>query len=239
LPFQPRRIAAANRLPATPGQAPSLAGLSFVLLLAACAPAAPPAPAPPAAAAPHAAPAAADADYVAPDSQMRFPPMVAGFDRLRASSFAEDGGIEAVGYVLRVPDGEIAASVALRRAESLPTVGLSGEQVDAARERACRARYAALARDIRYFHPDGSGGAPREVVLLRDGRPRPGLTGRFTYAATFAGKRRAVATDLYLFCFAGGAWDLEYRFSAPADFSAADYVDTFVRALPWTGAPAR
>jgi hypothetical protein len=58
--------------------------------------------------------------------------------------------------------------------------------------------------------------------------------------ATFLGRTQVAAhSDVYLFCYIGGKWTVEYRIAYPADYDASIPIANFMRDLTWTIPPEK
>jgi hypothetical protein len=167
-------------------------------------------------------------------SGMEFPAELAGFERNAIAHFSAASPDIAVNYRLVTTTGAIDATVYLMPEPSLPTLGLTPEAAATVRDQACRAEFAARVQEITAV--DKATVLDTEpVVAAAGGARRTGRLARFAYQAEFAGEQQAVRSELARFCFAGGGWSIEYRFSYPAGFDAAGWIASLVAALPWTG----
>ncbi len=59
----------------------------------------------------------------------------------------------------------------------------------------------------------------------------------FEYDDLFAGARLPLHSELYVFCYVGGKWAFEYRFTSPRNFAATEAIAAFMMKLPWTVPP--
>jgi hypothetical protein len=168
---------------------------------------------------------------------MEFPDSIAGFQRNAIAHFSADSPDVAVNYRLIVPEGAIDATVYLMPEPPLPTVGLAPDAVASVRDDACRREFATRLQEIAAIDHAQQ---PRQerIVLQIDGEHRVGRLARFSYQGMFAGSPQELRSQLARFCFAGGGWSVEYRFTYPADFAAGGWIASFVAALRWDGALA-
>lgn len=140
-------------------------------------------------------------------------------------------------YGLIAPAGAIDATVYLMPEPLLPTVGLAPDAAAAVREDACRREFANRLDEIGLV--DQAHQLQQERIVLRiGGQRRVGRLARFVYEGKLAGQRQEMGSELARFCFAGGNWSVEYRFTYPADFPATGWIANFVADLRWTGALA-
>ena len=168
---------------------------------------------------------------------MAFPETFAGFHRNAIAHFATKTADVAVNYRLIAPEGAIDATVYMMPEPLLPTVGLTPDGVASVREDACRQEFATRVQEIAAI--DHARLLQQEpIVLQAAGERRAGRLAQFAYNGMFAGSPQELHSELARFCFVGGDWSVEYRFTYPADFQAAGWIAGFVDGLRWTGAPA-
>jgi hypothetical protein len=170
-------------------------------------------------------------------SGMEFPQTVSGFERTAIARFSASTPDIAVNYSLISSAGAIDATVYLMHEPLLPTVGLGPEAAASVRDSACQQEFATRLHEI--SDVDHIHNVQQERIVLRiAGVRRPGRLARFTYDGKFAGQTRQLRSELARFCFAGGEWSVEYRFSYPANLLATGAIGQFVSSLQWTGALA-
>jgi len=168
---------------------------------------------------------------------MEFPETAGGFQRDAIAHFSANLPDVAVNYRLIAPAGAIDATIYLMPEPPLPTVGLAPDAVASMRKDACRREFATRLHEIVVV--DHARQLQQERIVAQiSGKLHTGRLARFAYRGLLAGRRRELRSDLARFCFAGGRWSVEYRFSYPADFPAAGWIAGFVAALRWTGALA-
>jgi hypothetical protein len=168
---------------------------------------------------------------------MEFPATLAGFDRNAIAHFDATAPDIAVNYQHIAPDGAIDATVYLTPEPLLPTLGLTRDAAAAEREQACREEFATRLHEI--VSVDKARTLGEETVALQaGGARRSGRLARFAYQAEFAGTQQEVHSEFARFCFAGGGWSIEYRFSYPAGYAASGWIAEFVADLRWSGALA-
>ena len=63
---------------------------------------------------------------------------------------------------------------------------------------------------------------------------RCGKVAEFEYDDDFGGQRQPVHAEVYLFCYVGSHWALEYRFTTPKTFDAGNRIAAFMKGLSWT-----
>lgn len=73
------------------------------------------------------------------------------------------------------------------------------------------------------------------AALPPGGEPQvPGELAVFDYDDVFAFQRQPLRSELYVFCYVGGNWAFEYRFTSPRSPDASGVISTFMAALTWT-----
>jgi hypothetical protein len=65
----------------------------------------------------------------------------------------------------------------------------------------------------------------------------PGEMAAFEYDDVFGGQRQGLHSELYVFCYVGGKWAFEYRFTSPKSLDTSGTISTFMANLPWTVPP--
>lgn len=210
--------------------APRGAGLAALLVLAACAPNAPP-PAAPAPAAslsgntplPHIL--TVQGPYRHPASGMQFPTAVGAFQRTTVIQNDRDGLHVSAGYNLSKSPLRVAATVFVYPARAVPGT----------REAACRHEFATAVAEILRSYPHAALVEALDVVHTRGRVTHPGHLARFTYQTTFDGTNQPVASQMHLFCHVDGKWQVRYRFTHPVGDPAAEPdIAAFLQGLGWT-----
>ena len=165
---------------------------------------------------------------------MEFPQTVGGFERNEVARFSTGSSDVAVNYRLIASNSAIDATVYLMHEPLLTTLGLAPEAAESVRDTACRQEFARRLHEITVV--DRAQTLSEEAIILQvGGERRHGRLARFAYQAKFAGESQELHSELARFCFAGGNWSVEYRFSYPADIVAAGWIAGFVAGLQWTG----
>jgi hypothetical protein len=73
----------------------------------------------------------------------------------------------------------------------------------------------------------------RDIVRAEAGKRYPGKFALFEYKEGPSGARVQVRSSLYLFCFVGGKWAVEYRFTIPEGGNAHGEVQDFIQKWNW------
>jgi hypothetical protein len=170
-------------------------------------------------------------------SEMAFPPTVGAFRRARIHQYDEAGRDVSVGYEYRTAGGRIAAMVYVYPAPGLASTDSSGAVPAAARAGLMRREFEARKREILSIMPDARLVAEGDAVLRQGAASFAGRKAEFMLERVFSGKRRRLASELYIFGYVGGKWIVKYRFSHPAELDAADLIATLMRDLRVTIPP--
>lgn len=170
-------------------------------------------------------------------SGMAFPSAVGAFRRTRIHQYDEAGRDVGVGYDYRTTDGRVAATVYVYPAPSLTSVGAADSAVAAARARSMKQEFEARKREIFGVTPDAGLVAEGDAVLRQGPASYAGRKAEFMLVRDFSGRRRRLASELYIFGYVGGKWIVKYRFSYPAEFDAAGLIAALMRDLRVTIPP--
>lgn len=160
--------------------------------------------------------------WVHASSGMTFPARVGPFRKFDRWQYDEAALDVSAGYGLEASGLDIVATVYV-----YPAPGGTGA------EAACREELERRKREVVEVNPSsqlvGQGPAPPPAGLRA-----AGARAMFHQEASFHGRRRAVASELYVFCSDEGRWDVEYRITYPREADAAASVESFMRTLRWT-----
>jgi hypothetical protein len=177
--------------------------------------------------------------YVQEATGMRYPESVGKFQRASIIRYKEDGTDESAGYNRAVPLNEIVATVYVFPSFRLRSFGSPRTVIEDARNHLCTDQFQAIEKEVTSAHPD--------AVLLRDGATSLAQGNvkheghMAAYRLTnpkFAGRSDvALHSDVYVFCYAGGKWTVEYRIDYPLEYDAGSEIADFMRDLVWTIPP--
>ena len=177
--------------------------------------------------------------YVQAPTGMRYPESVGDFQRADIVRYKEDGTDESAGYNRVVPLKEIVATVYVFPSPRLRSFGSPRYVIEDARNRLCADQFHAIKNEVTSAHPD--------AVLLREGTTslEQGNVKHQGHMAAyrltnprFSGRSNvALHSDVYVFCYAGGKWTVEYRIDYPIEYDASAEIADFMRDLVWTIPP--
>jgi hypothetical protein len=174
-----------------------------------------------------------EGSYTHRPSGMEFPPDVGDFRRVNIIQYDAKGLDVSGGYNFVAERGGIAATVYVYPAPSLVSVGSPAGVVASARATLCSREFEARKREVAYAHPGARLISERDAVSS-DGLSMPGKMASFEFEDRFDGRRQPLNSDLYVFCYVGGRWAIEYRFTSPKNFDSADRIAKFMSDLRWT-----
>ena len=103
-----------------------------------------------------------------------------------------------------------------------------------ARSRSIRKAASTAAGDLGRTHAGLRRIGTDEVTLERDGIVHHARRATFEYEEKVPLDALPSVAEIYLFCRATDAWQVEYRFTRPRELNAAPIIETFLHELPWT-----
>jgi hypothetical protein len=180
-------------------------------------------------------------DYIHAPSGMTFPLTVGDFRRIRITRFNAEETDIGVGYDLILPTHYlvsptqgVAATVYVYPAPSLVSIGSPPEVVADARSHLCAGEFARRKAELMDAHPGAQ--LIREGAVLPPGRESgvPGSMAAYEMEGVFSHQKQQMSSVLYVYCYVGGKWAIEYRFSSPKAVDLDGAISTFMAALPWT-----
>ncbi|MGD0145032.1 MAG: hypothetical protein ABSC92_17910 [Rhizomicrobium sp.] len=182
-----------------------------------------------------------DGPYTQAATGMTYPISVGDFQRLSIIRYKSDGTDESVGYNQSTPGSEIVATVYMFPSPSLTSIFSPQSVVDDARNSLCNSQFHAVQQEIVSAHPDSVLKSEGAAILTQGSAVYTGHQASYILThATFLGRMKGLArSDVYLFCYAGGKWSVEYRIDYPVDFDASIAIANFMRDLTWTIPPEK
>ncbi|MFZ2029961.1 MAG: hypothetical protein WAU68_06625 [Vitreimonas sp.] len=173
--------------------------------------------------------------YTQAASGMVFPPSIGDFQRVEVVRYNADGTDESAGYNRTTPTMEIAATVYVFRSPSILSIGSPRETIEITRSILCGRQTQAIQQEIMSVHPDATQIRTGAFALRQGGASYFGTKVSYAYSGDFAGRTGSqLHSDLYVFCYAGGTWTIEYRIDYPAEYDAEDEIARFMNHLTWT-----
>jgi hypothetical protein len=175
----------------------------------------------------------ANGPYTHAASGMSFPAAVGDFRRVTLLRYDSASRDVSAYYFLPAPAGGIAATVYVDPAPPMVPAA-SPADLPTARAISCESEVDRRKREIYNLHPSAQLLQERNVSLVQAGAPHRGKVAEFEYDDDFGGQRQAVHAEVYLFCYVGSRWALEYRFTTPKTFDAGNRIAAFMKGLSWT-----
>jgi hypothetical protein len=173
--------------------------------------------------------------YVHPASKITMPESVAGFQRDTILRYDADGLDVSAGYNLRGASHHIAATVYVYPAPSLVSIGSPPEVVAGARAHLTEGEFERRKQEIQHAHPGAMLIEQRDIVRTEHSQSFAGKIAVFEYEDVFAGSRMPLRSHLYVFCYVGGKWAVEYRFTYPKTEDADREIQEFIQSWNWYG----
>jgi hypothetical protein len=182
-----------------------------------------------------------DGPYTQVKTGMTYPVSVGDFQRITVIRYKEDGSDESAGYNRYTPGTEIVATVYVFPSPSLVSFGSPQNVIDGARAHLCDSQFLAIQNEIKGSHPDAILVSQGNATLTQGSATYTGREAFYTLTnANFAGRRQVpLRSDVYVFCYAGGKWTVEYRIDYPVVHDASGAIADFMRDLTWTIPPEK
>jgi hypothetical protein len=160
-------------------------------------------------------------------SGMRFPERVDEFRRIALTRYDKEGLDVSAGYALTNPSGPIIAIINVS-----PTQSTTQAQSD--RDRLCDEEFGRRKAEFVSQRP-GATLVDQQAMSWPQGERRlPARRASYDYAESLRGTRVELSSSLFVFCFVGDRWAVQYRFTSPREVRAAEPIWSFVNNLPWT-----
>jgi len=181
----------------------------------------------------------ADGPYTQSATGMTYPVAVGDFQRVKIIRYKDDGSDESAGYNLETPTNEISMTVYVFSSPSLTSFGSPQDVINDARAHLCTAQFHAIQQEILSAHPDAILSGQGDTTLIQGAATHAGYKASYTLTnqSFFGHANVASRSDVYVFCYAGGKWTVEYRVDYPVDYDASEPIANFMRDLTWTISP--
>jgi hypothetical protein len=182
-----------------------------------------------------------DGPYTQAKTGMTYPVSVGDFQRVTIIRYKDDGSDESAGYNRYTPGTEIGATVYVFPSPSLVSIGSPQNVIDGARAHLCDSQFLAVQNEIKGAHPDAVLVSQGDVTLTQADAAYKGHEAFYTLTnANFFGRHQVPSrSDVYVFCYAGGKWTVEYRIDYPVVHDANGAIADFMRSLTWTIPPEK
>jgi len=176
----------------------------------------------------------AEGSYIHRPSGMTFPQAVGDFHRSAMFDYDMEGFDVSAGYDLTDFSRAITATVYVYPAPSLISIGSPADVVASARATLTQGEFDKREREIFQAHPDAEKINESVVSLQQSGKSYSGKMASFEFEDFFGGQRLMLSSRLYLFCYVGDKWAIEYRFTYPKNSKMTNEIDVFMQDLQWT-----
>jgi len=173
--------------------------------------------------------------YVHPASKITMPERVAGFQRDTILRYDVDGLDVSAGYNLVSASNQVAATVYVYPAPSLVSIGSPPDVVAGARSHLSEGEFERRKQEIQHVHSGALLIDQHDTVRIENGHSYAGKVAIYTFEDVFAGSRIPVRSQLYVFCYVGGKWAVEYRITYPKSEDADNEVQEFIQKWNWYG----
>jgi hypothetical protein len=174
--------------------------------------------------------------YIHAGSKILMPETIAGFKRGVIMHYDAHGQDVSAGYNLMTDSSLVAATVYVYPAPSLMSIGSSPDVIAGARSRLAEREFERRKQEIRQVHPGATFIEQHDTVCTEGGQSYAGKVATYEYEELFAGSRRLLRSQLCLFCYVGGKWAVEYRFTRPKAEDADKEIQEFMEKWNWYGA---
>jgi hypothetical protein len=182
-----------------------------------------------------------DGPYTQAKTGMTYPVSVGDFQRVTITRYKEDGSDESAGYNRYTPGTEISATAYVFPSPSLVSFGSPQSVIDSPRAHLCDSQFLAIQNEIKGAHPDAALVSQGNTTLTQGAATYSGHEAFYTLTnANFFGRHQVPSrSDVYVFCYAGGKWTVEYRIDYPVVHDASGAITDFMRDLTWTISPEK
>lgn len=177
--------------------------------------------------------------YIQAPTGMTYPEAVGPFHRVNVIRYQPDGSDESAGYNVNTPMQEINMTVYVFPAPPLHSFGSPQDVIDSAKAQLCTNQFHAVENEVTSAHPDAQLAQDGPFTLKQGANEYAGFKASYVLNNPhFFGRTNVVSnSELYLFCFQGGKWTVEYRIDYPKDYDASSVIADFMRDLTWTIKP--
>jgi hypothetical protein len=175
--------------------------------------------------------------YTHPPSGMKFPADAGVFRREQLVQYDVEALDVSAGYSFSSSAGRIVATIYIYPAPSLND-GVFPKDA-ATQAKGCGQEFADRKNEVETVHPDAR-------LVQESTAPTPagetlyfGRKAVYEFNVTSEGERVPVQSVLYVYCYVGGKWAFEYRFTYARTFrTAPEMITKLMRDVRWTVRPA-
>jgi hypothetical protein len=180
-------------------------------------------------------PLAVQGAYVHAASKIVMPESIGSFQRDTIIRYDADGFDVSAGYNLVSPSHAISATVYVYPAPSLVSFASPPDVVAEAKEHLTEGEFERIKQAIQRARPGGALIEQSDFRRTEGGQSYSGKLAVFEYEGAFIGSKISLRSRLYLFCYVGGKWTVEYRFTYPNVKDADKEIEEFIHQWSWFG----
>jgi hypothetical protein len=173
--------------------------------------------------------------YVHAGSQIVMPEEVTGYRRVAVLRYDNDGLDISAGYDLVNSSNHVAATVYVYPGPSMIAIGSPLEVVTGTKAELTEQEFAKRKQEIAQAHPGARLMDQGDIQRTEKGQMYTGRFAEFQFDTEFAFSQTTVRSRLYVFCFVGGKWAVEYRFTYPKSENADEAIQKFIDNWHWFG----
>jgi len=139
------------------------------------------------------------------------------------------------GYDLVNSSNHVAATVYVYPGPSMIAIGSPLEVVTGTKAELTEQEFAKRKQEIAQAHPGARLMDQGDIQRTEKGQMYTGRFAEFQFDTEFAFSQTTVRSRLYVFCFVGGKWAVEYRFTYPKSENADEAIQKFIDNWHWFG----
>lgn len=158
-------------------------------------------------------------------SGMEFPTTIGEFSRVRMLQYDRAGRTVSGTYVIDGAASRMTATVFVYPAREVTKGGRPDQ---------CRGQLDAANADLQKTYPGARFDGGNDATLTQSGKTQTGRRSTFAYDETLASGSWPSVAEIYLFCYVGDQWQVEYRFTHPRELNAAGIIEDFMGRFIWT-----
>ena len=176
----------------------------------------------------------ADGLYTHKASGMTFPLSIHNFQRVNVLQYDEKGLDVSAGYDLVSSMGDISATIYIFPAPRLTSFGSPANVIAGARAKLSQDLFDRVKQEIFQHHTGVNLLQEKEISLPQGDTAYSGEMATFEYEEIFAHRFQVVRSEVYLFCYVGKKWSIEYRFTYPKNYNGSQEIEGFIQNFHWT-----
>lgn len=179
--------------------------------------------------------------YVHEASKITLPENIGSFHRREVTRFDTEGYDIGVAYdfasvtsVTKVTN-LVAATVYIYPGPAVHSIASPSKVVAEAQDRMTENEFERRKKEIRYMHANAKLMEEHDFVRTEGDQSYSGKSAVFEFEGVFAGSKTQLRSYLYVFCFVGRKWAIEYRFTGAKSADSSKQIEDFVERWKWFG----